>query len=228
MRNAHSVEANGKTQLPDQASRAMGGGLALSFCLPLGREATTSEIFVPNACIQIGIDSQVVLIMPYVEIGQGTHTSIPMLIAEELDVPLRQVRLEHAPPNQTLFASPVLDAQPTGNSNAIRGAWKPLRQAGAAARIMLVAAAAQLWNVDANSCRAQEGEVIHVPSGKRLSYGELAAEATNMPAPRGHASMQAKRELTALKCEGDDGTQTFPACAKLEPANGMACVHEGA
>ena len=77
--------------------------------------------------------------MPYVEMGQGTYTSVPMLIAEELEVNLNQVRLEHAPPNEKLYANPLLGVQATGNSNAMRGGWKPLREAGAAARQVGVA-----------------------------------------------------------------------------------------
>jgi len=165
-------------------SAAVGGGLIVSLSLPLGRsEAANSDGFAPNAFIRIGSDGQVVLTIPYVEMGQGTYTSIPMLIAEELDVGLEQVRLEHAPPNEKLYANPMLGVQATGNSNAIRGAWKPLREAGAAARIMLVAAAAKRWSVDRASCRAQDGEVLHVPTGRRLKYGELAAEAAMMPVP---------------------------------------------
>src|SRR6266403_1254229 len=165
-------------------SAAVGGGLVLSLSLPLGRsEAAQPESFAPNAFIRIGTDGQVVLTMPYVEMGQGTYTSIPMLIAEELGVSLKQVRLEHAPPNEKLYANPLLGVQATGNSNAMRGAWKPLREAGATARIMLIAAAAKRWDVDANTCRAQDGEVIHTPTGRRLKYGELAAEAAKMPAP---------------------------------------------
>jgi len=164
------------------ASVAVGGGLMLS--LPLGRgEAAHPESFAPNAFIRIDSDGQVVLTMPYVEMGQGTYTSIPMLIAEELEVNLKQVRLEHAPPNEKVYANPMLGVQATGNSNAMRGAWKPLREAGATARIMLVAAAARRWGVDAKSCRTQDGEVIHVPTGRRLKYGELAAEAAKMPVP---------------------------------------------
>src|SRR5204862_180564 len=128
-------------------------------------------------------DGQIVLTMPYVEMGQGTYTSIPMLIAEELEVELAQVRLEHAPPNEKLYANPLLGVQATGNSNAIRAAWKPLREAGAAARTMLVAAAAKRWNVDAASCRAQSGEVLHAPTGRRIKYGELAADAARTPVP---------------------------------------------
>jgi isoquinoline 1-oxidoreductase beta subunit len=115
--------------------------------------------------------------------GQGTYTAIPMLIAEELEVELAQVQLEHAPPNERLYANPLLGVQATGNSNAMRGAWKPMREAGAAARMMLVAAAAERWSVDAKSCRAQNGEVVHAASGRRLKYGELAAAAARVPVP---------------------------------------------
>src|SRR5262249_14890698 len=155
------------------SSVAVSGGLLLSLSLPLGRsDAANSEGFVPNAFVRVGSDGQITLTMPYVEMGQGTYTSIPMLIAEELEVGLSEVRLEHAPPNEKLYANPLLGVQATGNSNAIRGAWKPLREAGASARIMLIAAAAKRWGVDANSCRAQAGEVIHEPTDRRLKYGE--------------------------------------------------------
>jgi isoquinoline 1-oxidoreductase beta subunit len=171
------------------ASVALGGGLLIGFTA--GRsvnaagaaEKVAGEPFAPNAFVRIDPSGQVTLIMPYVEMGQGTYTSIPMLIAEELEVDLKQVRLEHAPPNEKLYANPLLGVQATGNSNAIRGAWQPLRQAGATARVMLVSAAAKRWNVDLASCRAQSGEVRHVPSGKRLKYGELAADAARMPVP---------------------------------------------
>jgi isoquinoline 1-oxidoreductase subunit beta len=167
-----------------QVGAAAGGGLMLSLSLPFGnREANAADAFVPNAFIRIGSDGQIVLIMPYVEMGQGTYTSIPMLIAEELEVDLKQIRLEHAPPNEKLYANPLLGVQATGNSNAIRGAWQPLRQAGAAARTMLVAAAAKKWNVDPASCRAQSGEVLHPPTGRSIKYGALAADAAGMPVP---------------------------------------------
>jgi len=171
-----------------QVGAAAGGGLMLSLSLPFPShraEAAVADEFAPNAFIRIGSDGRIILIMPYVEMGQGTYTSIPMLIAEELDVNLKQVQLEHAPPNEKLYANPLLGVQATGNSNAIRGAWKPLREAGATARIMLVAAAAKRWGVDPKSCRAQDGEVAHVPTGRRLKYGELAAEAAKMPVPAG-------------------------------------------
>jgi isoquinoline 1-oxidoreductase beta subunit len=168
-----------------QAAAAAGGGLLLGLKLSAaGAAATVTDTFAPNAFIRIGTDGQVVLIMPYVEMGQGTYTSIPMLIAEELEVDLAQVRLEHAPPNEKLYVNPLLGEQATGNSNAIRGAWKPLRQAGAAARTMLIAAAAKRWNVDPVSCRAQDGAVLHPASRRRLPYAELAADAAQEPVPQ--------------------------------------------
>ncbi len=167
---------------------AAGGGLMLGLNLPFGNldaEAAGADVFVPNAFIGIDDDGQVVLTMPYVEMGQGTYTSISMLIAEELEVDLERVRLEHAPPNEKLYGNPLLaGVQATGNSNAIRAAWQPLRQAGATARAMLVSAAAKRWNVDAASCLAQKGEVLHAPTQRSLRYGELAAEAARLPVPQ--------------------------------------------
>src|SRR6185369_15062021 len=100
-----------------------------------------------------------------------------------LEVDLNQVQLEPAPANEKLYANPLLGVQATGNSNAIRGAWQPLREAGATARTMLVTAAAKRWNVDAASCRAQHGEVVHASTGKKMRYGELAADAARLPVP---------------------------------------------
>src|SRR6267142_2444534 len=169
-----------------RAAAAAGGGLMLSLRLPLAGSdvAAADDGFVPDAFVRIGTDGQVLLTMPYVEMGQGTYTSIPMLIAEELEVDLSQVRLEHAPPNEKLYGNPLLGGiQATGNSNAVRASWQPLRQAGATARTMLVAAAAKRWNVDPGSCRAQSSEVLHALTGRRVRYGELAADAAGMPVP---------------------------------------------
>jgi isoquinoline 1-oxidoreductase subunit beta len=170
-----------------QAGAAIGGGLLLNVNLPFpngGAEAAGGDGFVPNAFIRIDRDGQIVLTMPYVEMGQGTYTSISMLIAEELEVDLEQVRLEHAPPNEKLYSNPLIGGvQATGSSNAIRGAWQPLRQAGAIARTMLVSAAAKKWKVEPASCRAERGEVIHAASGRRIKYGVLATDAAKVPVP---------------------------------------------
>ena len=170
-----------------QAGAAAGGGLLLGLSLPFSNgvaETADADGFAPNAFIRIAGDGRIVLTMPYVEMGQGTYTSIPMLIAEELEVDLKQVQVEHAPPNEKLYGNPLLGGlQATGNSNAVRAAWQPLRQAGAIARTMLVSAAAKRWNVDPASCRAQSGEVRHAPTGRRIGYGALAADAARMPVP---------------------------------------------
>jgi len=171
-----------------QVGAATGGGLILSLRLPFATgdaKAAGADGFTPNAFVRIQPDGQIVLTMPYVEMGQGTYTSIPMLIAEELEVDLKQVRLEHAPPNEKLYGNPLLGGiQATGNSNAVRASWQPLRQAGAIARTMLVSAGAKRWGVDKASCRAQSGEVLHPPTGRRASYGALAAEAARIPVPK--------------------------------------------
>src|SRR5437660_6812086 len=165
-----------------QAAAAAGGGLmrSVSFRFGGGDAAAAGEGFAPNAFVRIGGDGQIVLTMPYVEMGQGTYTSIPMLIAEELDVDLKQVRLEHAPPNEKLYVNPLLGVQATGNSNAVRASWQPLREAGATARTMLIAAAAKRWNVDPASCRARSGVVHHEATRRSAKYGDLAAEAATM------------------------------------------------
>jgi isoquinoline 1-oxidoreductase subunit beta len=170
-----------------RAGAAAGGGLMLSLHLPSrDGEAEAADIndFAPNAFVRIDRDGRIVLIMPYVEMGQGTYTSISMLIAEELEVDLKQVQVEHAPPNEKLYANPLIGVQATGNSNAIRGAWQPLRRAGAVARTMLVSAAAKRWNVDPASCRAQSGSVLHDQTGRSLRYGELAVDAAGLPVPQ--------------------------------------------
>ncbi len=156
-------------------------------------EAADADGFSPNAFIRIEGDGRVILTMPYVEMGQGTYTSIPMLIAEELEVDLTQVRLEHASPDEKLYGNPLLGGvQGTGGSTAIRAVWKPMRQAGAIARTMLVAAAAKRWNVVPASCHTQRGEVLHTPTGRSAKYGDLAADAARMTVPETVALKQPK------------------------------------
>jgi isoquinoline 1-oxidoreductase beta subunit len=170
-----------------QAGAAVGGGLLLTFALPFAghdAQAADDDRSSLNAFIRIGRDGQIVLTMPYVEMGQGTYTSIPMLICEELEVELRQVRIEHAPPNARLYGNPALGGeQITGASTAMRAAWQPLREAGAAARTMLIGAAAKRWNVDPMSCRARAGEVLHPQTGRRIRYAEVASDAARLPVP---------------------------------------------
>ncbi len=183
-----SASANGiSRRVFLEAGVASGGGLMLGFGLPaFMAHATAAESgsFEPNAFIRIDGDGSVTLTMPYVEMGQGTYTAVSMLIAEELEVALSQVRLEHAPPNERLYGNPLLAGiQATGNSNAVRAAWEPMRRAGATARVMLVAAAAKRWKVEPSSCQAERGEVVHGPSGRKIGYGALAGDAAQQPVP---------------------------------------------
>ena len=163
-----------------------GGGLVLSFSLlecARGTAGDASTTFEPDAFIRIGSDGKVTMIMPQVEMGQGTYTSIPMILAEELEVDLRSVHVEPAPPNDKLYGMPLNGFQVTGGSTSIRGFYAPLRKAGAAARMMLVQAAAAKWGVDASTCKAAHGEVVHSASGRRLGYGALAGAAAKLQVP---------------------------------------------
>ena len=172
-----------------KVSGVAGGGLLVSFTLPAKMwgsapgVATAAAPFSPNAFVRIDRDGRVTLTMHQVEMGQGTYTSLPMLIAEELEVDLSHVHLEHAPPDDARYANPLLGFQATGASTSVRGAWTPLRRAGATARTMLVSAAAQTWQVDPTSCRAEKGAVIHVPTGRTLTYGALVETAATLPVP---------------------------------------------
>ncbi|HYL22137.1 MAG TPA: xanthine dehydrogenase family protein molybdopterin-binding subunit [Gemmatimonadales bacterium] len=171
-----------------EASAAAGGGLLVSFTLPrsfakaITAGAPAAE-FAPNAFIRIDPQGAVTLVMHKVEMGQGTYTAMSMLLAEELEVDVSQVRLEHAPADNARYAEPTFGVQETGGSTSVRGNWEPLRRAGAAARVMLVAAAAASWKVDPGTCRAERGAVIHGPSGRSLSYASLVDRAARLSTP---------------------------------------------
>jgi isoquinoline 1-oxidoreductase beta subunit len=140
--------------------------------------------FAPDAFIRISPQDDIALIIPNVEMGQGVYTGESMLIAEELEVDLDQIRVVPAPPNDELYKQPLLQFQGTGGSTSIRGAWEPLRKAGATARTLLITAAAQRWKVNASECTAQRGRVKHTPTGRELSYGQLVQDASKLPAPK--------------------------------------------
>lgn len=172
-----------------RAGAAAGGGLLLHVAFgsaPAAAQASSAmgATFEPNAFVLVGPDGKVTITMPYIEMGQGTYTSVPMLVAEELELGLDQVVLRHAPASDKLYANPLLGSQMTGGSTTMRGAWLPLRQAGAAARMMLVEAAAQGWQVPAADCVAEHGEVIHRASGRRARYGDLADAAARIAVPQ--------------------------------------------
>ena len=172
------------------AGAAAGGGLLLSVGLPrLARRAqaegsAAAGEFAPNAFLRVGRDGRAALIVDKCEVGQGVYTSFPMLIAEELEVGLDQVTVEPAPPDDKVYADPILHFQCTGNSTSVRGGWDRLRHAGAVGRVMLIEAAAQTWQVDPATCRAEHGQVIHDPTGRKLGYGALADKAATLPVPQ--------------------------------------------
>jgi len=153
--------------------------------------AAGGERAVLNAFVRVEPSGRVTLIMPKVEMGQGTYTSLPMLIAEELEVSLDAVSVEAAPPNPAVYGfvpDPSADEglkydQSTGTSLSIIQCWTPLRQAGATARLMLIQAAAKRWGVPSASCHAENGAVVHPSSGRRLGYGDLAVAAAALPVP---------------------------------------------
>jgi isoquinoline 1-oxidoreductase beta subunit len=180
--------------MPSRRGLLKGGlaaGFTLAFYLPV-RAAnepeqapdTTDGKFAPNAFIRIDPSGKTTLVMPQVEMGQGVYTAIPMILAEELDADFSKVELKHAPPNDKLYGNPIFGIQVTGNSNSIRAFWKPLRQAGAAARAMLVQAAAQQWQVDPASCTAANSAVTHAASGRSIGYGDLVDAAAALPVPQ--------------------------------------------
>src|SRR5438876_2080927 len=161
-----------------------GAGLVIAFHLPPGVAAGSSPAaagpgFAPNAWIRVGTDGIVTLTVDKSEMGQGSQTGLAMILAEELEADWSTVRLGPVPENPVAWSRTMR----TGGSNAIRSSWQPLRKAGATAREMLVTAAAQTWQVDRATCRAEQGAVIHVPTGRRLRYSTLAARAAALPVP---------------------------------------------
>jgi CO/xanthine dehydrogenase Mo-binding subunit len=169
------------------ATSAIGGGLLLGFGLRGRAEVrdtlTTDAPFAPNAFLRIDRAGKVTFVMPMIEMGQGTYTSLPMLIAEELEIDVDKVAIEHSPPDDKVYVNPLIGIQMTGGSTAVRSMYVPLRRAGATARVMLVTAAAQRWNVDPSACRAENGAVVHTTSGRKLGYGALADAAAKLPVP---------------------------------------------
>jgi CO/xanthine dehydrogenase Mo-binding subunit len=162
------------------------GSLVVAFHLPAGRavaQGSQRAVFSPNAYLRIGADDSVTIVVAMVEMGQGTFTSIPMLIAEELEVELSKVKVEQAPADEKIYGHPLYGLQVTGGSAAVQAAWAKLRQVGASAKLMLVSAAAQEWNVPVSDCRAETGTVKHVPSGRILRYGQLVDRAAKLPVP---------------------------------------------
>ena len=169
-----------------QASAAFGGGLMIGWVEAAQAEPGSAPVvdFAPNAFIRIDRDGQVTVISPMIEMGQGTYTALPMLVAEELDADMSKVGYGISPPNDKLYGNSFLGGvQTTGNSSSIRAFYLPMRQAGAAARAVLIAAAATKLAVDAAELTTEAGHVIHATSGQSVGYGSLVDDAAKLPVP---------------------------------------------
>lgn len=167
----------------------LGAGLTIAFYLPVGAARMMAsqgagKPFAPNAFIRIAPDDTVTVIVKHLEMGQGVNTGLPTLVAEELDIPWENIRVEAAPADAKLYNNLLWGPmQGTGGSTAIANSFEQLRRAGATARAMLIAAAADNWKVAANTLATQDGLVLHRPSGRKASYGQLAEKAATMPQP---------------------------------------------
>ncbi len=171
-----------------RAGAAVGGGLLIEMVLPgagrLAEAAAPAKAFEPNAFVRIGADNTVTVIAKHLEMGQGTYTGLATLVAEELDAAWSQVKLEGAPADAKRYNNLLWGpTQGTGGSSAIANSFEQMRKAGATARAMLVAAAAQQWKVKPESLSVAEGVVLHKTSGRKATFGALAAKAARVPVP---------------------------------------------
>ena len=158
------------------------GGLLMGFALP-GTLQAAGAVYTPNAWVHIADNNIITLISARSEMGQGVYTSMPMLIAEELNVDIRKIKVAFAPPNAKLYGNPLLGGpQLTGGSTSVRDGWEKLRVGGAQVREMLISAAATKWNVDRSQLKAENGMILG-PKGKKATYGSLAADASKLPVP---------------------------------------------
>jgi len=159
-----------------------GTGLVIAFHVPEALAAAVTKAapatrWKPNAYLIVDPKGEVTVIIARSEMGQGSSTGLAMLLAEELEADWTKVRIQQAIP------APKYGNMSTGGSMSIRSLWEPMRKAGAQAREMLIAAAANQWKVAPGTCRAEHGEVVHPPSGRRLAFGALVAAAAKLPVP---------------------------------------------
>ena len=162
------------------------GGLLIGFYFPgLSSHAEADDSgkrFAPNAFVRIGADERITVVVNHSEMGQGVYTALPMILADELDADWSKVSYESAPVDPA-YNHPVFGMQMTGGSTSVWSSFEQFRKAGAAARAMLVAAAAQQWNVDPASCSTADSKVTHGVTKRSLTYGQLAESAARMTPP---------------------------------------------
>ena len=160
-----------------------GSGLLMSFALPFKAAEAAGTVHTPNAWVHIADDNTITLISARSEMGQGVYTALPMLIAEELNVDFRKMKVAIAPPDAKVYGNPLVGGpQLTGGSTSVRDAWEKLRVGGAQVREMLISAAAEKWKVDRSTLKAVNGTVVG-PKGQKATYGQLAAAASKLPVP---------------------------------------------
>jgi isoquinoline 1-oxidoreductase subunit beta len=169
-----------------KTSATVGGGLWIAAYVPGLVAASTpsnGKVFAPNAFLRIAPDETVTIIANHSEMGQGTYTSLPMLLNEELEADWSKIKVESAPLDPA-YNHTVFNMQITGGSTSTPSEWERLRRMGAMGRVMLIQAAAQKWNVDPSSCRVQKGVVIHTASGRKATYGSLVGAASQLQLPQ--------------------------------------------
>ena len=167
------------------AGVAAGAGLVIGFYLP-HKSGSHQESFSPNAYLRITPDNKITIVVARSEMGQGVRTALPMILAEELEADWQQITIEQA------GASTLFGDQTTGGSASVRTTWDPMRKAGAAAREMLISAAALTWNVPRSACAAENSRIKHAATNRSLSYGELASRAASLPIPTDVTLKQSK------------------------------------
>lgn len=173
-----------------KASLIAGGAAVFGFNLPVGVRAAERlglmnepfADFQPNAFIKIAKDGRVTVVVGQAEMGQGVFTSLPQIVADELEVDWANVSYESAPADKA-FINPAMGMQGTGGSSSVKGLFAPLIRSAATVREMLVAAAAQTWNVAPETCKAESGKVIHTASGRSAAYGDLLEAAAKIAPP---------------------------------------------
>jgi isoquinoline 1-oxidoreductase beta subunit len=177
-----------------QGGAALGAGLVIGFRLPLGVAAQTPGVFEPNQWLKIDRDGIVTITNSVPEMGQGSMTTMAMIVADELDADWGKIKVEQAPANPKVYANPVTGAQAYGGSRGVRDHLAVWRKAGAAARQMLRETAAKEWNVAESEVDTEAGAVIHRPSGRKLLYGALVDKAAQQPVPQ-NPRLKTKEQL---------------------------------
>ncbi|HTQ96251.1 MAG TPA: molybdopterin cofactor-binding domain-containing protein, partial [Candidatus Acidoferrum sp.] len=173
-----------------KASASIGAGLCIAAYIPeLERTAAAGElapvgsgIFAPNAFVRIASDETVTVIVNHSEMGQGIYTSLPMLLNEELEADWSKIKVQAAPVDAA-YNHTIYGVQMTGGSSTTPSEWERFRKMGAMARLMLISAAAEKWNIPPESCSVKNGFVIHAASGKKASYGSVAEAASKLKPP---------------------------------------------